>query len=75
MPHTAEDVLADALSLSPGERGKVVASLIQSLDDQVDDDADAAWAVEIQRRLDEIDAGKVKLVPWDEARRTIRGER
>ena len=75
MSHTAEDVLANALSLTAEERGKVAATLIESLDVQADDGADEAWAAEIQRRLDEIDAGKVQLIPWDEARRIIRGDR
>jgi putative addiction module component (TIGR02574 family) len=75
MSHTAEDVLTNALSLTAEERGKVAATLIESLDEQVDDGADEAWAAEIQRRLDEIDAGKVQLIPWDEARRIIRGDR
>ena len=75
MSHTAEDVLTNALSLTAEERGKVAATLIESLDEQVDDGADEAWAAEIQRRLDEIDAGKVQLIPWEEARRIIRGDR
>lgn len=75
MPHTADDVLTNALSLTAEERGKVAASLIESLDEQVDDGADEAWAAEIRRRLDEIDAGKVELIPWEEARRIIRGDR
>ena len=75
MSHTAEDVLTNALSLTAEERGKVAATLIESLDEQVDDGADEAWAAEIQRRLDEIDAGKAQLIPWDEARRIIRGDR
>ena len=75
MSNTAEDVLTNALSLTAEERAKVAASLIESLDEQVDDGADEAWAAEIQRRLDEIDAGTVQLVPWEEARRIIRGDR
>jgi len=75
MSHTAEDVLTNALSLTAEERGKVAATLIESLEERVDDSADEAWAVEIQRRLDEIDSGKVQLIPWEKARRIIRGER
>ena len=29
-------------------------------------DIEAAWSVEIERRLVEIDAGTVELIPWDE---------
>jgi putative addiction module component (TIGR02574 family) len=75
MPQTADEVLTSALSLPANERGKVAASLIESLDDQVDNGADEAWAVEIRRRIDEVDEGQVKLIPWDEARRVIRDER
>lgn len=73
MTHSAKDVLTEALALSPDDRGKVAAGLIESLDDDVDGGADEAWASEIQRRLDEIDAGSVTLIPWEEARRIIRG--
>ena len=48
-------------------------SLLDSLDHEVDEDAEAAWQVEIERRLKELDSGKVKLVPWVEARRRLSG--
>jgi putative addiction module component len=31
-------------------------------------DAEAAWSAEIERRLVEIDAGAVELIPWDDVR-------
>jgi hypothetical protein len=39
----------------------------------VDEDAEAAWQVEIDRRLKELDTGNVKPVPLSEARRRIVG--
>jgi putative addiction module component (TIGR02574 family) len=36
-----------------------------------DPDADAAWADEIKARLDDVRAGRVTPVPWEEARRQI----
>jgi hypothetical protein len=36
-----------------------------------DFDAQRAWEEEISRRLKELEEGKVKPVPWPEARRTI----
>ncbi|MBK8098054.1 MAG: addiction module protein [Planctomycetes bacterium] len=36
-------------------------------------DREAAWDHEIQRRLDEIDQGRIRLVPWTKARRSIVG--
>jgi putative addiction module component len=31
-------------------------------------DVEAAWSAEIERRLVEIDAGAVELIPWDDVR-------
>jgi len=43
--------------------------LIVSLDETVDEDAEAAWQATIERRIAEIDSGAVKMVPWSEARK------
>ena len=39
-----------------------------------DPDVEAAWSAEIERRLIEIDAGTVKLIPWDDVRSELFGE-
>jgi putative addiction module component (TIGR02574 family) len=62
---------AEALQLSPEERAALAGELIQSLDTEVDDDAEAAWSAEIRRRLERLDAGLANTVPWAEARRRI----
>ena len=36
---------------------------------------EAAWDAEIERRLAEVESGKVALIPWEEARKLILGER
>lgn len=33
-----------------------------------DQDIEAAWSKEIERRLAEIEAGTVELIPWEEVR-------
>ena len=48
-------------------------SLIESLDQPFDSDAQTAWAEEIDRRLAELDRGAVKPIPWNEARQIIAG--
>ncbi len=45
--------------------------LLDSLDQGVDDDADAAWEAEIARRLDDLEAGRAEIVPWAEVRRRL----
>jgi len=37
-------------------------------------DVEAAWSAEIERRLIEIDAGMVELIPWDYVRSELFGE-
>ena len=70
---TADPVklLEEALKLSPEARAALAASLLESLDDAVDEDAEAAWAAEVAKRLHELDSGGVTPVPWSEARRMI----
>ena len=68
----SKKLLRSALALPEADRAKIAASLIHSLDTETDDDVDAAWAAEIQRRIDSIDNGKAKLVPWDDVMREMR---
>ena len=67
----AKQLLAEALRLSDEERAALAGELIQSLDREVDADAEAAWSEEIRVRLDRLDAGTAKTIPWSEARRRI----
>lgn len=41
----------------------------------VDEDAEAAWAAEIERRVQAIKAGTARTVPWEEARARIQKAR
>lgn len=71
MTKAAEALLADALRLSPEVRAELAAELLASLDGPADPDAETAWAAEIERRVDAIEAGSVALEPWDEVKRSI----
>lgn len=68
-----QKVLDEVLRLPLAARAALVGHLLDSLDDAVDDDAEAAWSKEIARRIDDLDRGKVKTVPWSVARRQILG--
>jgi WYL domain/Putative addiction module component len=48
----AKQLLEEALCLPDGDRAALVGELIQSLDSEVDPDAEAAWSVEIRARLE-----------------------
>jgi len=64
-------LLAEALRLPPEQRAALAGELIQSLDVPVDEEVEAAWSLEIRRRLEMLDSGKARTVPWPEARRRI----
>jgi putative addiction module component (TIGR02574 family) len=66
-------LLKQALQMPPEARAALAGSLLQSLDNEVDADAEAAWQIEIQKRLQELDSGSVSPIPWSEARRKISG--
>jgi putative addiction module component (TIGR02574 family) len=72
MSTQAEQILQSALSLSPDERVEIAESLILSLDEERVADIEAAWAEEIKRRIESIDKGQAKMIPWDEAIRAMR---
>jgi putative addiction module component (TIGR02574 family) len=75
MPRDAAEVLKDALALPAEARAALIGPLVDSLDTEVDEDAEEAWRQEIYRRLQDIDSGATKLVQWDEARRRLLARR
>ena len=64
-------LLESALSLPDRDRARLAASLIESLDTELDDELEITWQNEIARRIQELDSGAVSAVDWDTARRQI----
>jgi len=62
------EVLKDALALPPEARAALADSLLDSLDPEVDEGAEAAWQSEISCRVRELDSGSKLPVPWAEVR-------
>ena len=71
MTKHARAVLADALRLDSTARAELAAELLASLHGPPDPDAEAAWNDEIDRRVEAIEAGTVRLEPWDQVKRRI----
>jgi putative addiction module component (TIGR02574 family) len=70
---TPSQVLDAALGLNPDQRADIAHQLLLSLEpDDIDEDADQAWAAEIRRRLQAIREGRILLRDWDEALTGIR---
>ena len=69
MAQILEKLEAEALQLSPKERGELIHRLIVSLEAEPEDSPEAiakAWDEEIARRVADMDAGKTVWIPAEE---------
>jgi putative addiction module component (TIGR02574 family) len=72
MTEEVSEILKKALALPPEARAAIAGSLLESLNDaSVDEGAEAAWSEEIKRRIEDIDSGKVQMIPYEEVRRRL----
>jgi putative addiction module component (TIGR02574 family) len=71
MSEQVSELLKKALALPAEARAALAGSLLDSLDETVDAEAEALWETEIARRIEELDTGKARTVPWAEVRRRI----
>ena len=71
MKRDAAEILKDALALPTEARAALAGSLLESLDTEVDEDAEAAWASEINRRVAELETGVLRPIPWADVRRRL----
>ena len=71
MSTKGQRLLEEALALPPGERADLAATLLESLDEGEDEGLEEAWAEEIKRRMEDVESGRVKTIPWSEARRRL----
>jgi putative addiction module component (TIGR02574 family) len=73
MATSAADILKQALELEEDERAELASLLIESLDEPAEEGVEAAWAVEIERRMADLNSGAVKTLPWDKVREKLHG--
>lgn len=69
MPTTLKGIEAQALKLSPKERGALIRSLILSLEGPVEEapeEVAKAWDEEIARRVADMEAGRTVWIPAEE---------
>jgi len=79
---TPHEIIASVLRLPLAERERVLHALQESMiDDTIDHgpedpaaEVEAAWSDEIANRIADIDYGRVKTIPAEEAERIIRGD-
>jgi putative addiction module component (TIGR02574 family) len=67
-----EEILQSALQLPSFDRARLADRLIESLDGSGPTELDDAWAEEIERRIRDIDEGRVELLPGEEVLARLR---
>jgi putative addiction module component (TIGR02574 family) len=74
MTQITEQILNQALQLSPLEREVLAEQLYLSLDTTLEsaEAIDAAWSEEIAHRIEDVDRGKAKLIEPEQLHRDIR---
>lgn len=68
MSQRVHDLYREAADLSESERAELAGLLLESLEGEPELDVEAAWAEEIERRVRDIDEGRVETIPWEQVR-------
>ncbi len=63
MTPQSQQILREALGLSPTDRAELVEQILASFEFPARQDIDAAWAKEAEDRIDAYDAGKISSLP------------
>jgi putative addiction module component (TIGR02574 family) len=66
-----DSLIAQAQQLSPDELELLVLRLQDRLDEFASPDMEAAWADEIERRVQAMDRSEVELIPWGQMRQQL----
>jgi len=68
MTRVVHELYEKASQLSADDRAELAGLLLESIDEPADEGVEEAWAAEIERRMAEYRAGRVKTIPWSELR-------
>ncbi len=74
MGNELNGILEKVLNMPQQQRAFLAGQLIDSLEPQMDMDIETAWQNEIHKRVLQAKEGAVTFMPWEEARRRLKGE-
>ncbi len=73
----SEQVLRDALALTPTDRAELVEQILARFEFPARKDIDAAWAREVEARIDAYERGQIETTPaedvFEEIDRQVQG--
>jgi putative addiction module component (TIGR02574 family) len=70
----ARKLLQDALELPVPERAELAADLLASLDSEPDEEVEAAWAADVERRAREALANPEDDIAWESVRAELHAD-
>jgi len=68
----ADQIMEDVLGLPNDLRAKITGRLLESLAVPIEDDVEALWVKEAEKRLRDVEQGRVRTVPGDEVFASLR---
>jgi len=68
MTRAVRELYEQASGLSSKDHAELAGLLLESLEDAPVADTEQAWAIEIERRMAEYRAGRIKTLSWQEVR-------
>jgi putative addiction module component (TIGR02574 family) len=68
MTREVEELYEQASQLPEEDRAELAGKLLESIEEPPDEGVEEAWAAEIERRIADYRAGRVKTIPWSEVR-------
>lgn len=71
MASTTDQILQAALTLPDDERHELIEALIAESEPKDAPPFDECWQAIIRRRTQELDAGTVQAIPWNEVRERV----
>ena len=71
MSTATSELFKQALDLCENDRATLAGLLIESLEEESDEDLEAVWMNEISRRLSELDSGEVDSIPWEDVKKRL----
>lgn len=72
MARDAAQLLLEAMELPAEVRASLADSLLDSLDFEVDAEAEQLWREETEHRLASLDDGSAQLIPWSDVHTRLR---
>lgn len=71
MGRAVRELYEKAAELPPEDRAELAGLLLETLDEDRDEDSEVAWAAEIERRMADFRSGRVRTISWAAVRANL----